>query len=478
MMSRGWGVNSLVDARPRYSIKSVFVAICLVCFVSNVFVLYQSSSTDLSSRDMDSVGFLIQQQSESESHIHTHVSIHDTGRSASLAEPPRTTSSSSSRAVEDILHHVSSSVPDVLATKSPEDESPAVPVKDMQVMVPNTNASTTTTMSRPPPRLYCEWKKNDTTRLNDNHHNCFQLLSPSAQSKPFWYFLGDSTMKHLFRSVQISYPFNRTIVKQVQAKCGGLSYLGFPTKNNTSTIIDDSSTNTANVTSYNVASSSSYWTPPNHTLGQGPVGTDKTKTKHYKPYCANAFAYKGTLVGDAYHSIEMLPVEFTLDVELPTPWTNTTQETVALYLQQKQKHQQQDHHQSSPNQTTACVVNAGMHDMNIPMPRHANNNMAAQQRRLYVYNVQQYLILLQPYCGTLIWLGLSATNDNPNQPQRNQKVQEWNQAVFDMLLKTMPHVHVMDVYDKSLHSPHLDNIHLKTPEYYKPLGALFVKLMK
>jgi len=266
-------------------------------------------------------------------------------------------------------------------------------------------------------------------------------------------------MKHLFRSIHTSYPFNQTIVKQVKAKCGGLSYLGFPTKNN-STI--NSSTNT-NMTSY----SASYWTPPNHTLGQGPVGTDRTKTKSYKPYCVNAFGYVGTLVGDAYHSIEMLPVEFTFDVELPTPWTNTTQETVALYLQQKQQYRQ------SPNQT-ACVVNAGMHDMGIPMQHHNNN--AAQL--LYAYNVQQYLILLQPYCGTLIWLGLSATEDHPKEPQRNKKVQEWNQAVFGMLLKNMPHVHVMDVYDKSLHSPHLDNIHLTDPGYYHPLGELFVKLMK
>jgi hypothetical protein len=276
-------------------------------------------------------------------------------------------------------------------------------------------------------------------------------------------------MKFLFRSAHASYPFNKTIVKQVMDKCGGLSYLGFPTKTN-------NHMNT-NVNMNTTTTSSSYWTLPNHNLGQGPVGTGKDKTK-YAPYCVNAFGYKGTLVGDSNHSIEMLPVEYTFDVELPTPWTNTTQETVALYLQQKQTPKQSQKQNQTPNKAqyyqspnqTACVVNAGMHDMNIPIHHHT--------AQLYAAKVQQYLTLLQPYCGTLIWLGLSASKDDPKQPQRNNKIQEWNAAVFDMILKTMPDIHVVDVYDKSLHSPHMDNIHLKPPDYYNPLAKLFVKLMK
>jgi hypothetical protein len=324
--------------------------------------------------------------------------------------------------------------------------------KDILVSIQHYTNVTPATSSRPeekpPPKYYCEWKENDTTLLIA--HNCFNLLSPSAQSKPVWYFLGDSTMKLLFKSVHALYPFNTTIVKQEKAKCGGLSYLGFPTKTNTNT-----NTNTTSL----------YWTPPNHTLGQGPVVTGKTKTE-YAPYCVNAFSYKGALVGDTDRSIEMIPVEYTLDVELQTPWTNTTQETVALYLQ---KQQQLYYHQSPNNKNhTACVVNAGMHDMNIPI-RHT--------AQLYAVKVQQYLTLLEPYCGTLIWLGLSATKDDPRQPQRNDRIQEWNTAVFDMLLKTKADIYVMDVYDKSLHSPHLDNIHLRTDYYYR-LATLFVKLMK
>jgi hypothetical protein len=282
-------------------------------------------------------------------------------------------------------------------------------------------------------RRNCEWKHKGTL----NH--CYKILSPQVQGKPIWIFLGDSTMRHTFDSLEELIPYNHTLSKLAIDRCGSLGYFHFPFGN---------------------------WVAPNFTLGEGPVAYgfehifcpdaalcfnkrhishDDTITRHYHHHHHSRF-------------VEFLTVEFALDVELPTPWTRTTQETVALYLK----------NQTLPSNDTVCVVNTGTHDMAIPM----------MTTELYVGNVKRYLSLLQPFCGNIIWPGLSATENQENRPQRNYKLEAWNQAVNDMLRASHPTIFRIDVWKKSLKSPHFDNVHMYPSTYYTPLAALFANLMK
>jgi hypothetical protein len=294
----------------------------------------------------------------------------------------------------------------------------------------------------------------------------------------------------------------------------------------------------------------------------GGMGGSSTPTNDADP--TTSTTSMETKVVDRFTSLEYLAVEYPLDVEFPTSnGTRTTQETVALYL----KHQQQERvaHQewiqemrlkqqqqggvdrnggadttppsrsSSNNNSvtnnakaqnnnsisssysssssriallerlrndTVCVVNTGLHPQTLSRP-------ALSTAKYVSLVLDYYLPLLTPTCSTLIWLFTSATMDDPNRPQRNAKILEWNLALEgamqqrDTTRRRQPQPHRpiipnaskeeekdfdnddlsspvaifrIDVWNQSLQSPHKDNVHLIPEYYYDPLSLLFTAL--
>ena len=65
-----------------------------------------------------------------------------------------------------------------------------------------------------------------------------------------------------------------------------------------------------------------------------------------------------------------------------------------------------------------------------------------------------------------------------NYPQTQAKVQEWNQGVYDRLYSSnkmnlaKDQITIVDVFEASLNTPHVDNIHL-SGEWYQELGIFF-----
>ena len=97
---------------------------------------------------------------------------------------------------------------------------------------------------------------------------------------------------------------------------------------------------------------------------------------------------------------------------------------------------------------------------------------------IFTRNLHDYLSLMESYCGNIVWIGLTATLDMPDFPQRNSVVQLWNKAVYEMLEEFHPNILTVDVWEKSLTSLHVDNIHLDTTSFYDHLGHLFFHLQR
>jgi hypothetical protein len=98
---------------------------------------------------------------------------------------------------------------------------------------------------------------------------------------------------------------------------------------------------------------------------------------------------------------------------------------------------------------------------------------------VYVHNVREYLGLLQKHCSRIIWLSMSAVLNDERFSQRNDRILQWNDAVLEMMSTTMDDdVIYMDVFDKSLHTKHMDNVHLDNHRYYRHLANMFSSLMR
>lgn len=134
--------------------------------------------------------------------------------------------------------------------------------------------------------------------------------------------------------------------------------------------------------------------------------------------------------------VEYLPVEFARDVEQPSRNTTTTQESVALYLQQDPR--------------DLCVLNAGIHDMQCtaePAPAHPwRNHTVIDDDKTYVNNVAKYIELIEPGCKRMIWLHTTAICGVPKHCQRNTRILLWNQLVEAMLQDRFPDVAVVDTF--------------------------------
>jgi hypothetical protein len=82
---------------------------------------------------------------------------------------------------------------------------------------------------------------------------------------------------------------------------------------------------------------------------------------------------------------------------------------------------------------------------------------------VYVHNVREYLGLLQKHCSRIIWLSVSSVLNDERFAQKNDRILQWNTAVLEMMSTTMDdNVIYMDVFDKSLHTKHMDNVHLQS----------------
>eukprot|EP00538_Stauroneis_constricta_P000976 CAMPEP_0119551560 /NCGR_PEP_ID=MMETSP1352-20130426/4773_1 /TAXON_ID=265584 /ORGANISM="Stauroneis constricta, Strain CCMP1120" /LENGTH=311 /DNA_ID=CAMNT_0007597633 /DNA_START=493 /DNA_END=1428 /DNA_ORIENTATION=+ len=270
-------------------------------------------------------------------------------------------------------------------------------------------------------------------------------------------------------------------------RCGLMHYFGFPAPNN-----DIDPDNRVP------------WIAPSHALGEGPIAYGK---RH--PFCSDAAGTRGRLhrfslvpnsstypeLTKAFTTIEYLPVEFSLDVSYPTKTTRTTQETALRYLR-KQYQNNGSTNTTSPSSThqrdrrAICVANTGIHDTILP-------NVTTN---IYVHNVLNYWKLLlttnnthyRPACAHIIWVTTSATLNDERWLQRNDVIQEWNQALLNLfspssstLTQTIltasflrDHVTIVDVYDKSSHTQHVNNAHLDPDLYYRPFSVLFLNLTK
>ena len=271
---------------------------------------------------------------------------------------------------------------------------------------------------------YCYWKPED-NHLND----CHALMAPFLKGKPKWTLLGDSTMRLLYAFTEHLFPYKRKLGE----RCHQETYFGFPENN-----ID-------------------MWVPPNHSSSEGPVFFGAMKGNEFCSDCSGcASAKKAALFN---RSLEFLSVEFARDVEVPTAHTKTTQETVALYLDQEVS-SATDH---------VCVVNTGLHGMTV-----------FNDTSKYVENNRWYIDqLLGSKCGSLVWISISATLELPPYGNLNWKLKEWNDSFREVLRVEYPQVFYVDIWDKSAVTEHNDNVHLKNKEFYEPLAdTLFVSLMQ
>jgi len=342
--------------------------------------------------------------------------------------------------------------------------------------------------------VYCEWKHTGTLDA------CFDVLSRRLAQRDIlpsrlpWVYFGDSTMKNMviklvpgLANIGFIAPgvFGKMeLLRNSTDRCGLMHYFGFPAPNN-----DIDPDNRVP------------WIAPSHALGEGPIAYGK---RH--PFCSDAAGTRGRLhrfslvpnsstypeLTKAFTTIEYLPVEFSLDVSYPTKTTRTTQETALRYLR-KQYQSNDSANAASPSSPAQqqeppaiCGVNTGVHDMAVP-------NITTS---IYVHNVLNYWKLLlttddkrfQPACSHMIWVSTSATRNDERPAQKNYLIEEWNQALLDLFSPSTPaqtilttsflqeHITIVNVYDKSSQTPHVDNVHLDEDLYYKPFSDLFMNL--
>jgi len=273
---------------------------------------------------------------------------------------------------------------------------------------------------------YCEFDGNKA----QNSSQCYNVLSPNLKSKAAWQFFGDSQMNNMFK--RLEYPYNISLTRVAKGRCDFLNYCQIEKP------------------------SSGERSKPNYNLSQGPMVYGK-----WNPSCTDACCARNMMVksGDGKKIMEYLVVEYASDVEQQTPYTNTTQETVALYLKKNKKFTKND---------TVCVVNTGAHD-----------HVACWKRKEchYLENVRSYLELLDSVCGNIVWIGISSVKEDLNQPQRNELSIDWNTAVRLLIASSYPYKgYFVDVWNVSLVSVRHGNIHFREP-YYSSLGKIFTNLM-
>ena len=193
----------------------------------------------------------------------------------------------------------------------------------------------------------------------------------------------------------------------------------------------------------------SKWNPP-ILHKEGPLSFGK---KH--PFCTDCSGCPSSICVGANRTRKCIEesyisVEFAKDVEMQSDASNTTQETVALYLKKKPR-------------TDLCIVAAGLHDMAIP-------GISDTQ---YGKNLKWYLNLLQPHCSRMIYIGQTSVMGDPRYKQTNPRIKAWN-SITSALISNMNFTLFVDVYESSINGKHVDNTHMHA-HYYRALKRMIFK---
>jgi hypothetical protein len=320
--------------------------------------------------------------------------------------------------------------------------------------------------------LSCNWSP------TSNNTQCVKLLSSRMKASALgaepsfrrWLFFGDSTMYILFKSsalrkILVDHSMDR-ITKTCPLDFSCTKYLG-------------------NRCNLNKVFGLQYrperqWSPPNYTLGEGPVDHG---LQH--PYCHDcAYCYSELLACTrnlsnnrtcpdstlkTLHYGGFINMEFARDVKMQSPNFGTSQENIALlFLNSTQWNQDLILSSFGP---TACIIGVGFHDMAIPSITMSR----------FIDNVKWYLRLLHPTCGHFIWLANTAPAASTENlyAQGFNRTLEWNMAVHDLLESAPDFRHkssFVDVFNASISFPHADNVHM-SGTWYRDLGATFASLI-
>uniref|UniRef100_A0A7R9ZKF4 Uncharacterized protein n=1 Tax=Craspedostauros australis TaxID=1486917 RepID=A0A7R9ZKF4_9STRA len=323
-------------------------------------------------------------------------------------------------------------------SSSSSDGETADAAEDNSDLIPKAPNCTSTTRYQLQSR-YCSWDRSLET--------CYRMFVPVLQEKPSWVFLGGYDMSQVVHYISLQWPHESLNIKSRRDPCKNIEYYKIPRR--------------------------VPWTAPNATLGEGPVGYGKDH-----PYCTDSQRVWNVLLDvptqqDKY--VEYLVVEYARDVSIPSHVTKTTQETAALYLSNK-----------SPE---VCVANTGLHDASIVDPKTGE----PLPIDVYIHNVDAYITLLARTCRHVVWVGLSAIMEDDSKTLAgtggssiihgnatnvtNCQLQEYNNAVYGLVeLRGRDNVYIVDVWDKSLTTSHVDKFYM-TPKYYSTLARLFATLM-
>lgn len=192
------------------------------------------------------------------------------------------------------------------------------------------------------------------------------------------------------------------------------------------------------------------FTPP--LSNQGPFNF--TTGTEFCTDCTRCYPNSITCQGGA--SFDFVPLEFTLDVEHPSPTSHTSQGTLAKYL--------------STNPPDFLVIGAGFHDMLLGISSREYAERASKLLSLVAAHVKR----------EIVWISMNHVRGDKGHVQHNLKVNVWNEAVIEMLSKRLAddltlHVSYFDQFMMSQPSfaKHIDNIHMDRSFY----ALLFVILM-
>ena len=272
----------------------------------------------------------------------------------------------------------------------------------------------------------CPWKARGPKAKEEQ---CKNLFKPRLEGKKRWFFMGDSNMYLMYKEIREIFEGQEGWVRTKEHKSGRCNY-----------------------TDYFELPKAPKWVVPNYSLLEGPLGINYEPPK---PWCSDLHWAFNQKMEKAGKSIEFIVSDFARDVETPSQTTATTQETIALYLGSNYPEKDQ----------IVCITNTGLHDMAVPGPYHLAQS-------LYVENVQRYLNLLRGVCGTVIWITIAGTMDDPNWPQTNRRITLWNDHVTKMIKSTFPDVFVLDHFEESRKWKHADNTHM-WPDYYQHMGKMW-----
>jgi hypothetical protein len=284
----------------------------------------------------------------------------------------------------------------------------------------------------------CPWNRNETQVSQE----CMDLLSNVTRDVKLWYFLGDST---------IARPWQWCLVPKLQGRSkslksgknrGVVKYLGISQREKLTKI------KTVNVSRGEGPRN------PGHFYRSG-CNTCENRLIQFRQQQRSS---NNNTTSVAY--AEFLSVDYARDVEFATTKMETTQDTIARYMQNRR---QQD--LNIPKNQTACVISSGMHDLllrNMTSEVYISNHIAMKQ--------------LFKGAGCDIWIKLELTAQGFRGPSmsNNPIIFEWNEGIKRSM---EPDEYQIDLFARSLNSQHGDNVHMDPDTFYCPLADFFIELM-